>query len=147
MDGVRGIHARRQREADGSQRIVCLERAGERQSDFVQGTQDRDAQVLADLGVVASQQPQVRAGGAIGEHLLPPSAAAPGEPRHARVVGVENCGAVGRHDLLEEARLRREVGVRVGVVIHVIAREGRECRRLDADAIQTVLGKPVARRL
>ena len=33
------------------------------------------------------------------------------------------------------------------MVIHVIAREGRERRRLDADAIQTVLRKPVARRL
>ena len=147
LDGVRRIHARHEREADGGQRIVSLERAGERQSDVVPGTQDRDAQVLAGLGVVSGQQPQVRAGGAIGEHLLPPRAAAPGETRHARVVGVENCGGVGRHDLLEEARLRREVGVRVGVVIHVIAREGRERRRLDADAIQTVLRKPVARRL
>ena len=31
------------------------------------------------------------------------------------------------------------------MVIHVIAGEGRERRRLDAHAVQTVLGKPVAR--
>ena len=64
-----------------------------------------------------------------------------------RVIGIEHGRPVHRHDLLEETRLGREVGVGISVVIHVVAGEGRERRRLDVHAVQAVLREPVARRL
>ena len=46
---VRCANARRKSKADGSQHVMGLVGAGERQSDFVAGAQDRDAQILAGL--------------------------------------------------------------------------------------------------
>ena len=146
-DRIRRRHIRRQSEAESGERIQSLECAGERKDDLVHRAGDGDAEALARLGIVPSEEPDVRAAGAEGEHPLPPRPTARSESRHALVAGVEHGGPIRRHDPLEEAGLGGEVGVGVGVIVHVVAGDVGERRRSDADAIQPVLREPMAGRL
>ena len=72
--------------------------------------------------------------------------ARPADPRQFAKfgnVGIEDCGAAGRQDRVEEMRLGGEIGGLVGVIVEMVAPENGKCRGAHFDAVEARLVEPV----